>query len=42
MDMEQKVKKVTIEHRDMGNIMVAAKTEAKKVGLVTSLFDFVA
>jgi hypothetical protein len=42
MDMEQKVKKVTIEHRDMGNIVVAAKTEAKKVGLVTSLFDFVA
>jgi hypothetical protein len=36
MDMEQKVKKVTIEHRDMGNTVVAAKAEAKNVGLVTS------
>jgi len=35
--MEQKVKKVTIEHREMGNIVVAAKTEAKNVSLVISI-----
>ena len=34
--MEQKVKKATIEHRDMGNTVVAAKAEANNVGLVTS------
>ena len=35
--MEQKVKKVTIEHREMGNIVAAAKTEAKNVGLFISI-----